>query len=310
MLKKIYAALFAVTMITITLSTSVYAWFSVTRTGMIEGIELGVGLDDDLWISLDGINYYKEITNEMMVAYIGESPVLHSITSQNGIDFFHGPISYQHRAVPRYDYIAFDVYFKVVTDNPNTDAHHRFIYLSDKKSPTFDQAATTSGTFVTSRGKNWISPIEFDDGDIYVTAGMNRLYYGHNAVRISSVNEEQNLNFVYDISENETRGFGKTFGAQDYYEKRLGITLNIPQAPSNMIYGLTQYSPLQNDIALDQTSLLSEVSLVNEIDGIYEYRGQTKISIWLEGWDADCFDAIFEDLMYIQLRFKAARYYD
>jgi len=310
MLKKIYSVLFALTLIAITLTTSVYAWFATSKTALLDGIELGVGEDDDLWLSLDGINYHKSITNEMLVEYVGTQRKLASITSQNGKDFFLGPVLLETRAIPKVDYLSFDVYFKVVTNNPNVDAHHKYVYLADRTKPSYELASNAPGTFVASKGKNWINPLGFDDGDIYVTPGENRLYYAHNAVRIASYNESENLSFIYDVSENEARGFGKPFGAIDFYYRMLGVRMEPPEAPQNMIYKLTEFSKLQNDIAIDKTSLVSEVSLVNEVEGIYEYRGRTKISIWLEGWDADCYDAILDDPMWIQLRFKAARFDD
>ena len=308
MLKKIYAALFALTLISITLTTSVYAWFNTSKSSLVDGVEMGVGEDDNLYLSLDGINYQKNITPEMLREHIGRTTRLTNITSPDGKTFYASPTSTRVYADPRTEYLTFDIYFKVVTDNPNEAAHQKYVYLADRKTPSFELAPNTKGTFVVSRGVNWTSPIDFNDGDIYVTAGENRLYHASNAVRIGVVNDEQELSFIYDPSENEARGYGKLFGALDYYERRLGVRLVPPEAPNNMIYRLSNFSPLQDDIALDKVSLVAETILVNEVDGIYEYRGHAKVSIWIEGWDPDSMDAIQADILLISLRFKAARF--
>jgi hypothetical protein len=37
------------------------------------------------------------------------------------------------------------------------------------------------------------------------------------------------------------------------------------------------------------------------------YVGKVTMNIWLEGWDADCFDAILDDVIRIQLKFRAGK---
>ncbi len=306
MVKKIYASLIALIMIGFTLTTSVYAWFSVSRTGMIEGLEMGVGLDDDLMLSLDGATYHKELTNDMIIPYIGENPNLSSITSSNGYEFYKGPIS-SAKAQVKSDYISFTIYFKVVSDNPNVDAHHKYVYLANKRSPTY-QDSNVKGTYITSQGKNWISPITFDNGSKIVNSGESGMYYSKDAIRISAVDSSNQLRFIYDPSNNPERGFGRTFGAYDYYQKRLGISLDIPDDLPDVTNVLTQFSLLQDDIALEKVSLVEDLILVSNQAGVYEYRGFATINIWLEGWDADCFDSILADSLKIKLSFKSARY--
>src|SRR5690606_32189559 len=116
---------------------------------------------------------------DMLEATIGFRYNLKSITSPNGIDFFHGPYDFESPATANLDYITFDVYFKVITDNPNVLAHHTSVFLSDKKSPTYENAHLTGGTFVVSPGKEWIAPVGFDNGDTFVTPGEKGLYYAH-----------------------------------------------------------------------------------------------------------------------------------
>ncbi|WP_025725347.1 hypothetical protein [Acholeplasma granularum] len=306
--KKLYLLIISFLCVTLTLSTTVYAWFSLTRTNMIEGIEIGISLDDNITLSLDGINYHKSISNDDLFRVIGTNPNLSSITSQDGITFYKGPLKTTARATPNADYISFNLYFRLTSENPNESAHLKYIYLANRMDPLYDEAENYKGTFITSIGKYWTNPIDYHDGLRVIPAGMNRLYYAKNAVRISSIGQNSAQSFIYDVSEDRYRGFGKTFGAYDYYKNRLGIELEIPEAPTNEIFSLTKFSKLQNDVALDKKSLLSELQLVSYENGIYTYQGMTTINIWLEGWDADAFDPILDDKLKISLSIKAARY--
>ncbi len=308
MMRKLYISLLTLILVGLTLTTSVFAWFQVSRTGMIEGVELGVALDDDLMISLDGIDYYKDISKEMLSSVIGPNPVLKNVTTQDGINFYQGPLAQSSRARPRTEYIAFDIHFRLTSDHPNSNYHQKYVYLSDRTNPTYQNASQTKGTFITSMGRPWVNPISFQNGMEIVPAGTNRVYYAKDAMRISARNADANEVFIYDVSQDRYRGFGKIFGAYDYYINRLGVSLDIPAEPEHTIYQLTEFSSLQNDIALDKRSLLSELSLVSETEDIYVYEGKTTISIWLEGWDADAFDAILSDKLFMRLNIRSARF--
>ena len=52
-----------------------------------------------------------------------------------------------------------------------------------------------------------------------------------------------------------------------------------------MRYKLTEFHPLQPDIAMDKQSLVSKLSLVSSEEGVTTYEGKATITIWLEGWD-------------------------
>lgn len=308
--RKLYLIVISFLCVTLTLSTTVYAWFSISRTNMIEAIEIGISLDDSIELSLDGLTYHKTIDNQMLEKIIGKHPKLASITSQDGTNFFKGPLDTTKNAIRNVDYISFDLYFRLTSDNPNVSAHQKYIYLSNRIDPTYEMAPNMQGTFVTSKGNRWTNTIAYHDGMGIIPAGTSRLYYAKNAVRISSESPNPELSFIYDVSEDRYRGFGKVFGAYDYYIKRLGIALNIPDTPTNEIFSLTKFSPLQDDIALDKESLLAKLELISNDNNIYVYQGKTTINIWLEGWDADAFDPILDDQLLISLNIRSARYYE
>src|SRR5690606_18724209 len=91
MLKKIYAAIISLSIIVIALTTSVYAWFSLTSMNFIEDIEFEADGNDELTISIDGENYGKSIPSDIIREMFGRVPRLSAVTTTNNIDFVNGP---------------------------------------------------------------------------------------------------------------------------------------------------------------------------------------------------------------------------
>ena len=70
---------------------------------------------------------------------------------------------------------------------------------------------------------------------------------------------------------------------------------------------MDRFNPYQ---ALDNESLvldLQPTGVIDEITGKEIYQGKVRVNIWIEGWDADAFDALDKDRMKIQLQFKLAQ---
>ncbi len=310
MLKKIYAAIISVTVLIIALSTSVYAWFSLTSVNFVENIEFEAGGNDELQISLDGINFSKSIPGDTFSKIFGRTPRLESITTTNNIDFISGPPYWSASNLDR-DLITFKVYFRLTSDLEDELNHQRYIYLADRIQVPFGVSGA-SGTYVTSKGINWVAPVSYQGLNGFVQSGTQETYYAANAIRIGVINPDENINFIYDVSENPFHGYGLPIGANDYY--KIVAEHQLPQVQpledDIMIYQLTTFNPMQNDIAMDQRSLVSKLELISSEDGITTYEGNATINIWLEGWDPDCIDAVIKDQIQIQLRFRAARYFE
>ena len=310
MLKKIYAAIISLSIIVIALTTSVYAWFSLTSINFIEDIEFEADGNDELTLSLDGETYSKSIPSDTIRQIYGLVPKLETVTTTNNIDFQNGP-PYWDLSNRQKDYISLEIHFRLVSDLENEMNHQRYVYLADRIHIPYGDARP-SGTYVTSRGITWMAPISYQGLNGFVEDGTVETYYAANALRIGVYNPDENINFIYDVSENPLHGYGLSFGANDYYRRvspQILPELN-PIDEGLMIYELTDFNPMQRDIAMDQRSLVSKLELISSVDGLTTYEGSATINIWLEGWDPDCIDAVIRDQMLIQLRFRAARYYE
>ncbi len=278
--RKIRVIVITIMILILTFTVSTYAWLQLNSVNVLE-------------LSLDGMVYGQEIKENDLGRTI-RNHKLFDVTTQDGKIFTQG-LSKQE-AKPGIHYIAFDLYFRVkpTTQEKTDNEVLRYIYLIDKKSPTYEDRLKAEGTYAVSKGMSWKSPVTFNNGDQLIEKGQSHRYYAQDALRIGFNNESHH--FIYDISENEERGFGKPYGALDYYQKMTGEHITPPNKPQT-IYQLTPTDPYRPYEAVNDDSLVA--TLEDGKDGYY--YGKTTVNIWIEGWDADSFDAIIKDQVYIQL---------
>lgn len=294
-----------------------FAWISLSTQNTLDGMEMTVTMESGMEISLDGENFYDQITEEMLRKEIGNIIKLDSITSMDGISFQKNYIGDEEFAVGNKDYVTFHLWFR--TSIPTT----KYLYVVENINSTLNydlvQEQNFDGTYVVSKGVEWVNQSDFDNGDEIILAGTRKRYYAAEAMRMSFIEERVEASLlgqddertdlstkIYDPSENESRGFGKEYGAYSYYLARQGEnSLALPTIYPEVIYNLTTFkNPYE---AWNNTSQIATFQKGLTIDGIGYLYAKVKVNIWLEGWDADCIDAIFDDNLMMQLKFRGAR---
>lgn len=295
--------------------TVTYAWITMSTINNIEGLSLTATTASELEISLDGINFGNHIDSDIIEVYFG-NPALKDVTSRNGVDFIRGGLTEYGDAVPNQDYMSFELWFRT------TRSEHG-LYLFNNVSPTVMYDTTAKGTYIVSRGRSWESNVDFlngnDVGDMVYEGDVN-FYYASQAVRISveeiidednilDVRNKEDLGvFIYDPSEDESRGYGKPYGAYSYFAQHTGVFIQIPTEIPPTSYRLSEMDPMNPYQALDNTSLIAvlQESNLSTPEGKVYYQGKVRVNIWIEGWDADAFDSIIKDRIKMQLEFKIA----
>lgn len=311
--RKFYFSLFAVMFSFLAFSQATFAWITLSNEALLEDAQLNVIAESGFYVSLDGKNYSECLKQEDLEKIIGKNPKLYNVTSLDGKKFF----TKQGEEIKdaKDNYISFDLWFK--TDNPTS----KELFLVDNVSHeiTYEIAKTkkVDGTFVVSKGVKWVSDIDFSYGEEDIKKGSIGSYYAANAIRIAiieenlenefGVNEKEDLlSIIYDPSENEKMGYGVQTGAFEYYSKRLTV-LNPPKEYPNTKYSLTTFkNPYE---AKTDDSMCARFQKVINSDGTPSYVAKVKVNIWLEGWDADCFNAIFADNVMVQLKFMGSSYF-
>lgn len=308
-MRKFYFSVFAVIFSFLAFSQATFAWITMSNEAMLEDAQLNVISDGRFYISLDGKNFKEKLSSEDIEAVIGKNPCMDNVTSIDGKSFF---TKKGEKVKPEGNYISFCLYFK--TDDITSNELFLVNNVSDKV--TYETANDNiDGTFVVSKGVTWVSDIDFSYGEENIKKGSVGSYYAANAIRIAIIEEELEndfsvsekkdlLSLIYDPSENEKMGYGATTGAFDYYSKRLD-KLTSPTILPNTKYSLTTFkNPYE---ANNDDSICARFQPYNE-NGERWYITKVRVNIWLEGWDADCFNAIFADKVMIQLKFVGSSY--
>lgn len=294
-----------------------FAWISLATQNTLDGMEMTVTMESGMEISLDGVNFYDQISEKLLRKEIGNIIKLDTVTSIDGKSFQKNFIGSETFAVGNKDYMTFDLWFR--TSIPTT----KYLYLVENINSRLNydlvKEKSFDGTYVISRGAEWINQDDFDNGDGIVLKGTKKTYYAADAVRIaflekvvesSLLGQDDNrtglITKIYDPSENEYRGYGKEYGAYSYYLARHGEdSPKLPTVYPDTLYNLTTFkNPYQ---AWDNTSQIATFQKGEVIEGISYLYAKVKINIWLEGWDADCLDAIYDDSLIVQLKFRGAR---
>lgn len=306
-MRKVIMSVLSLMLLLVTFSSVTFAWISLPRTNIIEDISFNAKTNDGLELSLNGSDYFKEVDKESLKDIIRNAS-LTDITSNDGINFNTG-YSKNKNVIKNRDYISFDVYFRTNTNQKN-------VYLANnlrRELVLYDELDRfNDNTYIISKGVEFMTPKTFLYGpkeDDIRLKGQTHTYFASDAIRISSVEtsptskviKEDPIVKIYDLSEDETRGFGKEYGALDYFLKEYS-NVEIPKAP-NTVYGLTEFN--NNNIPTNTDKLDSLITVLEYVDDSGYAKGKVTFNIWIEGWDADAFDAILGDHIKIQLAFKS-----
>ncbi len=313
-IRKLYISILTLILIFVTFGTVTFAWLSLSMINNIEGLSLSASGGDELQISLDGINYNSELTAEQLYQMF-ENIRLVDVTSTDGIYFETGGTRLIEEAVANEHYLTFDLWFQ-------TSVRERHVYLVNNVSDQVAYDTSAVGTYVVSHGVMWTAKYDFwygpNESDM-IYKGEEDRYYASDSVRISIIElkDETNENdirngndlkkFLFDPSGDELRGYGVPYGQYSYFITKTNHFIGLPNNTQEVSYRLTEIDPTNPYQALDDDSLIAVLQETGEMteSGKTIYRGKVRISIWIEGWDADAFDAVENDRLKIQLQFKA-----
>lgn len=318
MIKKLYITTLSMILLTLTFTTATFAWVSMGDTNRVDGLQLNMKPDSFLEFSLDGIEWSSEITTEQ-INELWRGSRLMDLTSTDGTNFIGNRIQLvdaelNFEGIPNVNYISIELYVRTTT-------RYRNVYLVNNVSQegTFDNPPAR-GTYVLSKGVPFRSPVTFNLGpNDTVFENEIRTYFAKDAIRISLTelktdnpldtrDNSELRSFIYDPTENPDRGYGKNYGGVDYLRKSKAVYIQLPDTPQPVIERLSNFTPDNPYIPLDENSKVATLiatDQVNEEDKTY-YMGKFRLNIWVEGWDADSFDAIYEDTLLFSFEFQSA----
>ncbi len=293
-----------------TLVTTTFAWFSIAQSATVGDLELTVTNGGSLLISLDGENYYDNLNKDLFGDYIKNGLVLKDVSTSD-LNIFYN--SYEgDEAIPNKDYLTFTLYFRCddaemdglyLADNISTDVRYNYEVAENNK---------LKGTYVFSKGVPFKSPVTFQYSETDVMQkGQQGTFYAQDAIRFGFKelpfdDEDTRTEFakvIFDPSANPDRGYGVEYGAFDFIRKYIDAYIPAPLTTPETVYQLTRYN--YNYYAQNNDSLCASFQ-PRQVGNKTYYFAKVQVSVWLEGWDADCFDAIYKDSMLLQFYFRSA----
>ncbi len=326
--RKFILMTMAIVLTVTALGASTYAWFSLNTTNTVEQINMtvvnGVGiyatLDTEGGVVGETIDYSKkdwlnEITSSEINASIGSGIKLVGATTTDGKTFVKN-CDGSEAAVANRDYIELTIYFKVVSENLGSLGDGGVYLVNYNNSATYSSLG--NGTSVVSEGTNFTPTVTYleEEG----TEGTSGVRYASNAVYASFDSTDFTKAILFNFDKNPSRGFGYQYGAINYYNTKSNKNITAPATPSvfnDACYttvdslhtkGITTFTVTNGvNFATNNNSLVANLTY-DSTDGCY--YGYTVMRLWAEGWDADCFDAIYADKIKAQLNFEFAIKYN
>lgn len=307
--KKLFLSVLTLAFAIISLGASTYAWFVMSSDTKVEtfqgtvttgasGLEIAVGeiptaaLSNEQMANLTWRSSAIDIKNDLGWADNQITfDALQNVEDFSGSQFKKlGGVT--EGVAANTNYVAFRLYFRLA---PNGSTKNGTVYLTDYDLKNAVDAASLPKWYVNKDYKG-------SDGTTDIEAGENVVYDVVDAARFAIVYGGQ-----YKVYENEaitagayqSSGIGQ-FGAYDYYKNVLGTA---PAGyPTDGYYTISQLADdtFDTDGKVVGKSNALNVATISEA-APYAY---VDVFVWIEGWDMECINAIFEQTLQVSFKFS------
>lgn len=292
--QKLVLSVVTMALVVIALGTSTFAWFTLTDTAKVDTFNAEVQAGNGILVSLDNVNFYTVIDSTTMNAFLvskygvnGTQFNLKDRTSKEGrifLDRINTPVTD--------GYIEFDLFFRSDSAlNINVD-----------------------GVVLSGGTKSWTPDVDFVGASgSGVVAGTPITVNAYDAARVSvtgllmdgnaldaAPESGSSTTFIYKTSQTETFG-DLTKGAVAYWNAvNTGTSTDITTGPNTTDFAAAIAAKNTGASGLaDQVITLTETGSSTGI-----YKGAVRVRVWIEGWDADAYNSIFDAALTVMLQFK------
>ena len=332
--QKLVLSVVTMALVVVALGTSTFAWFTLQNTAVIgrfeadvtagEGIEVSLGswvlnnnettenTNDDFYEAqlLPTSTWYTTIpgsaVESRLTAMYGSSLSLTDVTSENGRDMKKRAANGDLIPVGALEgkFIQFPLWFRSATSKTITLEN---LVISG----TEDKTWTVDTPFVGANNNAFSGANTFVSGSTMKVAAWT-------AARVSIFNQSGSLGAVYQRKAVTGNSFANTvynsdvmpavsyaddaqFGAASYYAaKNGGVGIDVEDV-----------TDIPDAVKLDDTGKVAGTAanavigqnlvLLTGADNVF--TGQITVRVWIEGWDADLYDAIFTTKLYVSMKF-------
>lgn len=293
MTKKLLLSVLTVVLTVGALGTTTFAWFTLTSTANVQPFEAEVVSETGIEISLDdtandGV-WVTQLTPAMIQAYIEAN-----IASEFAFNQVTSPDGYN---------------FELLGGNAALDG---FLEIGIQIRSNDATAINLTDIGLSSTGVNWTADVDFtDQNGTARSVGYNANFFAANSARVSVYdNYASAVQGVYELPAGDgssvaqntvlgglTNETAPADGQRSYY---LAKTTNEPVGYDDVTVPATSPSDAVDDLA---------ATMIDSTDPSFEdfgsvYSGYITIRVWLEGWDADMFNAIFADTLTLSFQLE------
>lgn len=324
--RKLILSIFMLAVTVITLCSTTYAWFSSNVEAWFDDFEIEIKNVDGLLASIDGENYYSEIDNDKLkkavvakfegldiieneetltkdyvnekFSKMGLSPVSTSnlvdyITVDNLSTKSNG--YYQPRQADKYSYLAFDLYIKVQTSKNQANKNYDISFVSSKDESRIPEIESQNASVKVNNVVNTIDKT-YNPGDIIDVNPKN-------AMRIGVIHSDKTTKTIYE----PYIGLG-SYALKDntldiYNPDKNAMFTYFNNSHSTKLDALEDLDIYKNTIKNFDNDISFGTCIPNETNTDYEPIKLT-ICIWMEGYDADYFIGIDNEIASLYLSFK------
>jgi len=292
---KLLFAIISAAFALVALGTTTFAWFTLSDSATVSQFNAQITAGEGIEISIDGTNYYTTIPTNIIQAKINKLKVtLKDITSPNGVDLYPLGVQNANTKIPFYA-------------TPVADQTNQFIQFDLwLRSPSATTVNLESVTF-SSTAKSWTSDATFTHPKYEtVTPEDAKIYYAHDALRLS-ISEGTTTKVVYEAPASDTNTvLNQTIipeGMVNYYLEKNSI--NLLEKYQSVVL------PASNDLLTPDTDGEDGENEIPDPVAVVSLAGNNvakviTVRVWVEGWDPDCFNAILNEYINVQMVFKKA----
>src|SRR5690554_4956776 len=283
--KKAILSVLTLVLTVVALGATTFAWFTLGTTATVDQFNVEVRGSEGLEISLDGDNWYTRLNSTTMNDYINgvfANGKLDAVTTNDSLTEFQkfngmtGSTVNLTGATKNNEYLEFDLQFRTKND---------------------DQILQLTAMTLTSTGLPWTPdvPYKFENGNDVSSTTTGLQVFPHYGARVSL-----NDKILQADLESNNLGFNLDRGAHNYLAVKNGLTeIDGPSPLPTYVDGATQIGSLSDTTNGGPKDILE---MVTDVNGYFIET--VTVRVWLEGWDANTYDAIFDGTLQIGFTFE------
>lgn len=310
--QKLVLSVITMALVVVALGTSTFAWFTLQNTATLEGFSGQVTSGEGIEVSLGDFSGTQSIStssswvtvistsqieNRLSAMYVdGTNPLKFTdVTSPNGQDIFLKDGSTSAGALSG-KYVQFNLYFRSNTAKTITltDASFGETAAKDWAVDVAFKGANNNATSVVLASGSTVKVAARQAARVSVFGSTGATYELSESLGTSPSADLYNSNALPSVS----YASGTEFGAAAY-----AIAKGNPVAYAAQTIAPTFTTSTGNSI--DLVTLAAPAGEFATLTAGYFY-GKVTVRVWIEGWDADAFDALFQTSLFVDLKFGVA----